>query len=692
MARFLSLLLIFAFVSLSQAVEQDPATALLTHLKSAGLTRRLESLLPGPPPTHLNYLINKADSLLQTDPRHAIRLYRLAAVLGHHSALCTVATLLLTRHAGIERNIPLAVHHLRYASLKGQPDAHALLGFLHASGLADRHGVETSLSKALMYWTFSAASGNVYSSTALGFRYLHGIGVGRSCDAAARYYQKAAHAIATDPRHWPSVDAFMEGRPPLPSTLTESGRVRVNDKMLLEDFQPHQDDDVIEYYRHRASRRNSMAMLTLGGLHYFGGHGLERNVDRAREILEQAAQLGNGDAHGMLGHMYLGLGKNDTAMIHFRHSAAYENNKMGHYALGFIFYHGLLGQQRDFSKARMHFTLASEHKHAEASFHLGLIYWSGYGVEKDHVKAFHHFQEGARLGNIQSMLNVGTLMLNPSDAVKTPDCDLAVKHFKRVAEDGEWKSVFQYAHEAINKRDWYTSLYRHMQAAYAGIELAQYNAGMLLELLPADRLIELQHWDRSRVLRQVDELYEYSGMQGHKDSWIRNGDLHYIEGKDFAGAASKYEKAAMRKSAEGMVNLAFMHGRGQGFTENRETALRYLEDAKLADSEGVAPAVVAAFSLKVLWFISDTRERLSRMFPAETRLEEKPQQIVRQAIGSGDTASSHGVKVKNRLVEWEDLAILGALFAVLLTVLVVRSKRLARNHAQQQVEEEEMSS
>lgn len=578
------------------------------------------------------------------------------------------------------RDVPRAIAHLRYASNKGQTDAHALLGFLYASGMADRWGVPKSLSKSLMYWTFSAAGGNVYASTALGYRYIQGIGVVKSCETAAKYYQRAAHTIATDPRHWPSVETFMQGRPPLPSTLTDSGRMRVKEGMISKERETplQQDSDLIEYYRHSAQRSDTAAMITLAGLQYFGGYGLQPDQQAAREMLERAARIGNGDAHGMLGHMQLKDGRNDSAMMHFRRSAAYKNNKMGHYALGFIFYHGLLGQQRDYSKAAMHFTLATEHKHAAASFHLGLMHWTGQGVEKDYKVAYHHFQEGARLGSIQSMLNVGTLLLQPSEAVTTPSCDQAVKQFKRVAEAGEWANSFQIAGDAVHQEQWYPALYRYMQAAYAGIEIAQYNAGMLLELLEPGKIEELQHWDRERVLDQADEVYEYSGRQGYEASWIRSGNLRYIEQGDYRAAADKYEHAAHQQSAEAMVNLAFMHARGIGFDTNRERALEYLTDASIAHPDGAAPAQVARIGLRTYWTCLDMWRSVSWIFAEEEVQIQKGDS--RQAIGSGETTTG-GVNVKNRMVEWEELALLGALVAVLLTVLVVRSKRLARQHA-----------
>ena len=85
----------------------------------------------------------------------------------------------------------------------GQLDAMTMLGFLHASGLAERYGGGKGLDQALLYWTIAAETRNEYATSVLWFRYMHAIGLGKDYETAARYRQ-AARAIALDGKYWPT--------------------------------------------------------------------------------------------------------------------------------------------------------------------------------------------------------------------------------------------------------------------------------------------------------------------------------------------------------------------------------------------------------------------------------------------------------------------------------------------------------
>lgn len=664
----------------------DHTEALLTALESADLQSHLTALLSHQTASSTpQELLKLAEHHIKTrDTKRAIKLLRLSALLGSDDAHATAGALLLSGDAELPRNLPAAVTHLTHAAKRGQPDAQALLGFLHASGIADRWGIEKNAKKALLNWAFSAAGGNVFAMTALAFRYRYGIGVPASCEISARYYRRAAKAIASDSRHWPSAENFLRGRPPLPSTLSDSGRLRLDENVIQGKEELHSSEpDLIQFYRHSAEKGDVSAMTTLGGLQYFGGYGLDPDEEAARELLEMAARNDGAEAHGMLGYLDMRHGRNDSALLRFRYSAA--SSKIGHYALGMVFFHGLLGMEQDYSKAEMHFKLATEQRHPEASFHLGLIYGHGLGVEKNADEAFRHFQDGARGGNIQSMFNVGSMLLDGSGPVKQKNCALALKSLKSVAEQGEWRTLFDIAVSAIEEKDWFTSIYRHLQAAHAGIEIAQFNAAILLELGNATEIPELQHWGRERFLNEAHELYEYSGIQGYTNSFIRSGHMHYEELHAYETAVHSYEKAVWMNDTEGMVTLAMMHARGLGIPENRTHALTFLDKAQ-GFADGQLPAFVARIVLWFYWTFSDIYDQLAPIFMKlpETRVVPRPP--TQQAIGASENVRrTTGISVIPAMIIVEELAIVGALFAILVAVLFVRSNRLARQQAEHQV-------
>lgn len=640
-------------------------------------------------------LVSSAESLISHhgDYRTAMRRFRLASILGHSGAAATTGALLVAGDGHLPRDVGSAVAALRLAARDGQPDALALLGVLHASGLADRHGVAKSVTKALLYWTIAAGTGNVFANSALGFRYMHGISVKKDCKTAAEHYKKAAHAIATDPRYWPTPHNFQFGDAPLASSLISVGRTRLKEGMFAGPVAPNADDvDLFYYHRHLAEAGNSNSMTLLGSLLLTGGLGMEANHGQAREHLRRAADVGHGEAHGLMGHLALKKGNYTGAIKHFRYSAA-ANDRIGHNALGMIFLHGLAGMEKDYSKAAMHFELAAEHKHAAASFQLGMLYWRGEGREKSVEKAYNHFRDAAKLGNIQSKLNLGMILLDGLHPAPKADCPAALRYFKEVAEEGEWNTLFDLALGGFDRKDMFSSLYRHSQAAHAGIELGQYNAAMILEMTKEGEIPELAHWSRERIIQEMQELYDMSGRQGNAKSYLRSGDVTYLENKDYASALESYSNAAHLDNAEGMFSVGMMYANGTGVELDRKKALDYLFVVSGKDTGPAIAANIAIFGLKTYWWLCDTWEWWTKL-PEDSELNASVD--AKRKAETGDTENEGGSEdrsgistsskqVKSRTAVGDDFALVGGLLVILIAVLVVRSKRLARQSLDDEV-------
>eukprot|EP00178_Gracilaria_changii_P023203 TRINITY_DN701_c0_g1_i1.p1 TRINITY_DN701_c0_g1~~TRINITY_DN701_c0_g1_i1.p1 ORF type:complete len:721 (+),score=85.43 TRINITY_DN701_c0_g1_i1:5300-7462(+) len=618
---------------------------------------------------------------LRQNGEAAVKLFRLAGLLGHSGAMSTAGALFLSGEASLSRDISRAVHHLRIASNAGQPDAHALLGFLHASGIADRYGVVKSEAAALVHWEIAAGTGNVYAMTALGFRHLYGINLKRSCKMAAEYYRRAAHAIATDTRHSPTPENFLNSKPPLPEGLEDLGRVRLNDGEGVLQPQASDESDIVQYYRHASKRGDLAAMTALGALHYYGGYGIDPDQRQARLVLQGAAEAGGGEAHAMLGYMAMRNRRNESALWHFRNAAPL-GNKMGHYALGMCYLYGLLGLGQNYERAAMHFELAAKEGHADSSFQLALLLWKGRGREKDIQAAFEQFQAAAKLGNIQAKFNLGTILLTGAPPAKASDCIKGVKYMKEVAEEGEWKTLFDLASVSLENGDEYGALYRYMQAAYAGIEIAQFNAAFMLEQSKSDEMTEVRHWDRARKLDEAYQLYQYSGMQAHTDSLVRLGNVLYSESQDYEEAAHVYKMAAEFHNAEGLVAIALMHARGLGVEKDRNIALYYLNSASLADEDAVAPATVAIFGLRAYWALVDACSKLGDWFGSRTRNQVPRDGAQLSKVSEKSEAKSVVARKKLPAIILgsvaEDFTVVGALLLALCGILVLRGKRLAR--------------
>lgn len=606
------------------------------------------------------------------DALSALKLFRLAALLGHSGAHVSAASLLLIGAPDLPRDFPSAIRHLRHAAKAGHPDANALLSSLHFSGLLDRHGIRRSVSRTILYAVLAARAGSIPASSAMGFRHLYAVSVPRNCRRAGAYYRRAASAVATNERYWPTALNFVDGKPPLPSSLVESTPIRLSERALGRQHANPADSDIVHYYRHSAERGNTMDRTTLGALHLYGGHGIEPDEMAARQHLRRAADAGNGEALGILGHMDMRARKNKSAEMYFRRSAAQQNSVIGHYALGMMHKHGLLGHSKSYSHAAMHFELALEgnEKHPGTLFELGMIYWFGRGRERSLSKGYKLFERAAKAGHLQSKLYVGIMMLDgtvPGKPRKPGDCPRVVRLLKEVAEQGDWRTALDLAADELHHGDWYGALHRYLQAAHVGIELAQYNAAFLLEKAAEGRIPELAHWPRDKLLSLAHDLYELSARQGHTKSLIRSGDAMYLENNDFVRAAGRYRLASTLQNAEGMVSLGIMHARGLGVARDRHRATQLLLKARQTDTEAEMPAVVALIGLNVAWFLEDLgrslQNRLNGFFFAMDANKGW------RGVGEKSVAMSLGI---------EDALVIGGLVFALVMVLVLRSKRMAR--------------
>jgi TPR repeat protein len=588
----------------------------------------------------------------ERDTAGALRFFRIAAVLGHTGAMATVGTLLSSGDVHIPRDMSAGVRFLRMAAAHGQPDAQATLASLYASGIADRHGVEKNNGKALLYWTLAAETGSVVAEAALGYRYLHGVGVQKNCETASRYYQRAAMVVGTDPRHSPTLEKFLTMRPPLPTGLTTEGRVRLSDDAIAQApaGSRSSDNELLEYYRHSAAHGDVESLTTVAGLQLFGGHGLEANEELARPDLERAAGLGHGAAHGMLAHLALNKDDNVTAWGHFK-MAANSRDKVGLYGMGMMYLHGV-GVEENATKAVLYFTEASELQHADAAYQVAMAHWRGKGVEKNVNEAYRFFQQASRLGQTQAMMNLGLIVLEGRAPVGKPDCARGVALLKKVVESGEWTNLLELASDEVNDGRIFAGLYRYLQAAHAGIEVAQHNAALLLErsalIAPADASgvrpvpdpigdtvtailtdaldeiweeldatapppkhplhlsADLQHWSRTRMRQEAFVLYEMSFQQGYVQSALRAGHLAAGPMRNYDLASSLYAAGSGARCAECSFSLGMMHALGRGMEVNRTEAVRYFEIARKDSSEGILPGAAALVVFRVAWLFSDT--------------------------------------------------------------------------------------
>ena len=109
---------------------------------------------------------------------------------------------------GVDGGLPdddAAFELFNRAAEVGDAAAHAELGFIHGVGWGGR---EIDVPRALLHHYFAALGGDPRGQMALAHRHARGVGVPKSCRAAALYYNPAAENVVE------SVDAAVPGISP----------------------------------------------------------------------------------------------------------------------------------------------------------------------------------------------------------------------------------------------------------------------------------------------------------------------------------------------------------------------------------------------------------------------------------------------------------------------------------------------
>lgn len=626
---------------------------------------------------------------------------------------------------GFERDFDKAVPLLRRASGAGYAESQATMGLLYASGLADPQ-VEKDMGRAILLWTVAAEAGSLYAKTALAYRFYTGVDVPEDCERAAGYYEyvsrEVVYASRRRSRGGGGSEEEREGmaqiRPPTPRAIQMADRKRLEENM--EPRARGEDNEVIQYYKHTAERGDAPSQVMMGNLYYYGGANMPQDPALARSLFERAARNGRADAHAHLGFMDLHARRNVSAVEHLR-KAADKSDKLGLHGMGFVTLHGI-GVAKDEEQAAEFFRKAAEAEHPEAMFNLGLMYSKGIGVEASPEQAFRYYQEAARFGHLESSFNVGMMRLLGTPPAKQ-ECNLAIaKYLKDVAQQGPWNAVLSKALRSYEKGDYGNALFRYMEAAHAGIELAQYNAAFMLEhdkvynrgavLEGTSRNLVFgqasggsssdvsqtdtdaapqtpkrstrkgggMEWNRRTCVAEALDLYQMSSSQGYSPSMVRLGDLAYGEGKDLVRATHAYEKAARMRNAEAAFNLGWMHAVGYVSKPDANLAKRYFDQAKDMDSKAMLPATLAVYMLRYHSTFLDILDRWRKWRGEVDVRDESSASVDNEDVSESEMriaeASPH---VDKELWDrYGDVAVLTVLFGVLGIIVNARQRRMVQ--------------
>lgn len=182
------------------------------------------------------------------------------------------------------------------------------------------------------------------------------------------------------------------------------------------------DKERIELTKKRLLVNDSNAYHMMGGHHLMGSMGLKKDVRKALECIEKAAELGLNVAYHTLGSIYsggMGVEKDAAKALHYYRLAAIGGNVHSRHALGVKAY---FGEPRQVELAVKHWLLAAEAGHDESLKNVKL----GYQMIPEDQK-----------GCITKDVYTKTLRAHKSatDQIKSDQRDKAMEYYQKNASE-----------------------------------------------------------------------------------------------------------------------------------------------------------------------------------------------------------------------------------------------------------------
>ncbi|KAI9091006.1 hypothetical protein DFS34DRAFT_636418 [Phlyctochytrium arcticum] len=470
----------------------------------------------------------------------------------HTDSLVTLGDIYLYGSYGHSRNASEAFRHFYALARKGNLLGQRTVGLMYATGV----GVERSYAKGLLYLSFAAYAGDTVADQALGYWYWVGIGTAKSCDDAAFYYQRVAAKAVEKYRSGPpgglTLPLAKVRLPDLDGGVYGHGASGAGDPNAANrgggTNSALTTDDILQYYRLQADAGDPLAQLLIGRLFYLGSNSVRQNFRKAREYFQAAAAKHPGpdalrsvevsdvtksavsaasQAMAYLGQMYWrGEGveqNNKTARVWFERGAQ-DGNAVCLYSLGLMHVEGIAGLS-DMDKGLDYIKQAAANHNGDAQAFLGEVHLKRGKTE--YGQAFKWLQLAAEKNNIVALYHIGTMYSN-GWGTPQPNCDIAVRYYKMVAEKADWENpIVQNAYSKYVAGDIEGAFLQYLFAAERGYEIAQTNAAWLLDqgtYIPDDSHLFTTPQDPYRLALN---LWNRAANQGNVNARVKMGDYYY---------------------------------------------------------------------------------------------------------------------------------------------------------------------
>merc|ERR1719483_1658810 len=492
-----------------------------------------------------------------------------AAEQGDRLAMAALGSMfLLGQDCARKRNLTWGYHWLSRAVELEQPDALALMGFLHT----------TDVLRDL--YNFTAVPHDRTEGIRLLQRGAAGGGVVESCPTSGVYYEAAALSAREwlDLRRQRSVEQ---------SNPTEQDHLT----LLARNMPPRDKMDAanVEYIDYCAAIGDVQGQLGMGQLLHAGSHGVEQDRRAAAHWFRSAAALGEGMGHANDGMMRLREGRAAAGAVRALRRAAKLQDPSGWAGLAYAHLYGAGVKQSDEIAARA-MCMAAQNGHLDSIFNIGVLWLQGRGVAKRDVrKAFHCFSVAAEFSHAHAQLHVGRMALRGLGVRK--NCQTAQFFLKHAAEQGGVvRSLMSTALTAHDAGSTQRATLHYLLAAHAGVEAAQANAGYLY----AHELVRLRPDQAALFKQKAALLLQQAAVQGSTDAQVQLGVLlAQPPGADHTLANKLLLEAAQSGSRDALFHLGYAHMHGHGVAANTKLAWEYFaranfgsRHARLSRAEG----------------------------------------------------------------------------------------------------------
>ena len=180
------------------------------------------------------------------------------------------------------------------------------------------------------------------------------------------------------------------------------------------------------------------------GVLYAQGLGVEKNVDRARELFQQSYEQGNPFGAYNLASLYAmgtGVKKDCRKALAILHSPAESGNPVAQVNLASLYADGSICTKRDLDKAVHWYTEAAKQEDPLAMHSLGAMHARGEGFEQDFAKAITWYSRAAEKGYASSQAALG-FMHQYGQGVE-PDIEKAIHWYRLAADQGDENALQQ---------------------------------------------------------------------------------------------------------------------------------------------------------------------------------------------------------------------------------------------------------